>query len=55
MVGSKKFEKHKIDSNYNDSFDFIFKHKEFYNKLNKNGYVVNLIFWNPNYNLKIEK
>lgn len=53
--GSKIFEKHEIDSNYNESFDFIFNHKEFYNKLNKNGYVVNFIFWNPIYNLKIEK
>lgn len=50
--GSKLFEKNDINNDVTILFDYIFNQKEFYNKLNKNGYVVNFIFWNPIYNIK---
>lgn len=52
--GSGIFQKEEINKEVTEIFNFVFKEKEFRNKLLKSGYVVKYMFWNPTENKLIK-
>ena len=45
--GSGMFQKEEVTKDVTEVFNFVFKEKEFRNKLLKSGYIVKYTFWNP--------
>ena len=48
--GGGIFQKEEVTKDVTEVFNFVFKEKEFRNKLLKSGYVVKYTFWNPTEN-----